>query len=457
MIYLDLTARNDWSSTLPLSKNSYFYPGATLSWIFTKLIPKNKILDFGKIRLAYGKTGNDASPYQTGHRFTQGWADGYYGSDIIKFPFAGLNSFQAYHIIGGSDLKPEMTTEFEVGLNLAFLGNRINIDFAYYNRNTNDQIFTLPVDPSTGYSRMVTNFGKVRNSGIELLVNTTPIKTRDFRWDLGFNFSKNKNKVVTMPESLEGGKTVIAQFSAGNDAVYMYAEEGKPMGEIYTYLPTYTESGQPIVDENGMPVLTTEVKDTGKNVNADWTGGITTAFTYKGISLSAALDIRKGGYMFSRTKNLMQFTGNGDVTTYNSRNPFVIPNSVIAMYDDHDNFVGYEPNSTPIFMANSSFQDWFNDYGAGQGGEFYLIDRSFVKLRNVTLSWQLPKTWVSKLYLSDVKLSVFCNNVFTWTHKGNKYIDPETSSYGNDLRGMFGELYSNPACRTYGFNVGIKF
>lgn len=452
MLYLELTARNDWSSTLPLEKNSYFYPGATLSWIFTKLIPKNNILDFGKIRLAYGKTGNDASPYLTGHRFTQGWANGYYGSDIIKFPFNGLNAFQATSSIGSTDLKPEMTSEFEVGLNLALLQNRINIDFAYYHRETNDQIFTLPVDPSTGYSSMVTNFGKVRNTGIELLVNTTPIRTKDFRWDLGFNFSKNNNKVVTMPASLEGGKTVIERFSAGNDAVYMYAEEGKPMGEIYTYMPTYTADGKPIVDANGQPVLTTDVVDTGKNVNADWTGGVTTSFTYKGISLSAALDIRKGGYMFSRTKNLMQFTGNGEATLYNSRNPFIIPNSVVS-----DGNGGYVENDVPIMMLDGSYQDYFNDYGAGKGGEFYLIDRSFVKLRNITLSWQLPKAWVSKIYLTDVNLSVFCNNVFTWTAKDNRYIDPETSSYGNDLGGMFGELYSNPACRTFGFNVGVKF
>ena len=461
MLFLDLTARNDWSSTLPLNKNSYFYPGATLSWIFTKLIPKNNILDFGKLRLAYGKTGNDANPYLTGYRFEQSWANGYYGSDILKFPFAGLNAFQARTTIGSTDLKPEMTTEFELGLNFALFGNRINVDFSFYNRNTNDQIFTLPVDPSTGYSSMVTNFGEVRNRGIELLVNTTPIKTKDFRWDLGFNFSKNNNKVVTMPASLEGGKSVIAQFSAGDDAVYMYAEEGKPMGEIYTYMPTYTADGQPIVDENGQPVLTTDVVDTGKNVNADWTGGVTTAFSYKGITLSAALDIRKGGYMFSRTKNLMQFTGNGDITTYNGRNPFIIPNSVVQVGTETnangEEVPVYEANLTPISMLNSSFQDYFNLYGAGQGGEFYLIDRSYVKLRNITLSWQLPKAWVSKIYLTDVTLSFFCNNVFTWTHKDNRYIDPETSSYGNDLRGMFGELYSNPSCRTFGFNVGVKF
>ncbi len=452
MLFLELTGRNDWSSTLPLSNNSYFYPGATLSWIFTRIIPKNKILDFGKIRLAYGKTGNDASPYYTGHRFVQGYANGYYGSDIVSFPFAGVNAFQASSSIGSTDLKPEMTTEFEVGLNLALLQNRINIDFSFYNRSTKDQIFTLPVDPSSGYSYKVTNFGEVRNRGIELLVNTTPIRTKDFRWDLGFNIAKNNNKVVSMPESLDGGKTVIAQFSAGNDAVYMYAEEGKAIGQIYTYLPTYTPDGRPIVDANGMPVLTTEVKDTGKNVNADWTGGVTTALTYKGISLSAALDIRKGGYMFSRTKNLMQFTGNGEATIYNNRDPFIIPNSVVS-----DGNGGYVENTTPIYMTNSSYQNYFNDYGAGLGGEFYLIDRSFVKLRNITLAWQLPKQWVSQIYLNSVKVSLFCNNVFTWTHRSNIYIDPETSSYGNDLKGMFGELYSNPACRTYGFNVDVKF
>jgi hypothetical protein len=251
-----------------------------------------------------------------------------------------------------------------------------------------------------------------------------------------------------MPSSLEGGKTTIYSFSAGNDAVYMYAEEGKPLGEFYTYLPQYTEDGRPIVDANGQPVLSAEVQDTGKNINADWTGGITTAFTYKGVTLSGALDIRKGGYMFSRSKNLMQFTGNGEHTVYNGRNPFVIPNSVYAD--------GTE-NVTPIYLNNSSYQDWYNDYGYGHGGEAYLLDRSYVKLRNITLAWQLPKAWVTKAYLSDVTLSIFCNNVFTWTAKDNTFIDPEASTIGNDLEGMFGELYANPACRTFGFNVGVKF
>ena len=452
MLYLGFTARNDWSSTLPKDKNSYFYPGVTLSWIFSKLLPKNDILTFGKFRAAYGKTGNDASVYQIYPNFVQAFSNGYYGSDLTKFPHEGINAFQASATIGSSTLKPEMTTEVEFGLNLAFFNNRINIDFAWYNRNTDDQIFSLPVDPSTGYQRMVTNFGKVRNRGVELLVNLVPIQTRDFRWEIGFNYSKNNNKVISMPESLDGGMVNLNSFSAGSDPVYMRAVEGLPMGELFTYLPQYTADGKLIVDGNGQPLKTTEVQDTGKNVNADWTGGVTTSFWYKGITLSAALDIRKGGYMFSRTKNLMQFTGNGEATIYNGRRPFVIPNSVV------DNGDGtYSENTTPINMGDDSFQTWFNDYGANECGEFYLLDRSYVKLRNITLAYQLPKSIVSKLYLSDITLSVFCNNVFTWTHKSNIYIDPEVSSWGNDLSGMFGEMYSNPACRTFGFNVGLKF
>ncbi|MBO4730935.1 MAG: TonB-dependent receptor, partial [Bacteroidaceae bacterium] len=447
MLFLDITARNDWSSTLPLKKNNYFYPGATLSWIFTKNLPQNDILTFGKARLAYGKTGNDAGVYMVNPRYVQGFSNGYY-IDMIQFPFNGTNAFQAAGTAGSSSLKPEMTTEFEMGLNLAFLKNRLTLDFSYYNRTTKDQIFTLPVDPATGYTSMVTNFGKVTNKGIELLVNTVPVQTRKLRWELGFNFAKNNNKVVSLPASLEGGMVNINGFSAGDDAVYMRAVVGKPMGELYTYLPQYTDDGKLIVGASGQPLLTTEVKDTGKNVNPVWTGGVTTSVSAYGFTLSAALDVRQGGYMFSRTKNLMQFTGNGDITLYNERNPFIIPNSVYA-----DGTV----NTTPISTADGSYQDYFNNYGAGVGGEFYLIKRSFVKLRNITLSYTLPKTIVKKLYLSDITLSLFANNLITWTHKGNRYIDPETSSYGNDLDGMFGELYSNPACRTIGFNVALKF
>ena len=451
MIFLELTARNDWSSTLPTGNNSYFYPGATLSWIFTRLMDAPAI-DFGKLRLAYGRTGNDAGVYLTTARFLQGYSNGYYGSDLTAFPHGGINAFQAASTVGSTNLKPEMTTEFEAGLNMQFFKGRIGFDFSFYNRETKDQIFTLPVDPAMGYTSMVTNFGKVRNRGIELLVEFTPVRTADWKWDVSFNFAKNWNKVVSMPESLEGGKTTINRFSAGDDAVYMYAEAGKPIGELYTYLPQFTPDGRPIVDENGQPVLSTAVEDTGKNVNADWTGGVTTNLTWKWFTLSAALDVRYGGWMFSRTSNLMQFTGNGIFTTYNDRRPFIIPNSVVS-----DGNGGYVENTVPIYMTNSSYQDYYNKKGYGLGGEAYLVDRTMVKLRNITLAFQLPKNWVRAIYLSDASISFFCNNVFTWTAKSNYSIDPEASSFGNDLYGAFGELYANPACRTYGVNLSLKF
>ena len=456
MIFLNLTGRNEWSSTLPINANSFFYPGATLSWIFTRLIPSNSILNFGKARLAYGRTGNDADPYMVDPRFIQGVAYGYYSGTDLTFPFNGINAFQASTTAGSSKLKPEMTTEFEAGLNLQFFNSRLGIDATYYTRTTKDQIFTLPVDPSTGFSSVVTNFGKVRNRGVELLVNTTPVLLNNFRWDLGFNIAINRNKVLSMPSSLEGGKVTIYSFSAGDDAVYMYAEEGKPMGSYYTYLPeTYTdEKGvvHPVVDSAGQPILSSEVLDTGKDMNNKWTGGVTTAISAYGLTLSAALDIRYGGHMFSRTKNLMQFTGNGTVTTYNQRRPFIIPGSVI------DNGDGtYSENTTPIMVSDGSYQDYFNLYGWGHGGEAYLLDRSFAKLRNLSLTWELPKNWVKSMKLSKVALTLFGNNLFTWTAKGNLYVDPESTTTGTDLEGNFGELYSNPSCRVYGLNLTIKY
>ena len=455
-IFVDVTARNDWSSTLPTNANNFFYPGVTLSWIFTNSFLKdNKVLSFGKVRAAYGKTGNDADVYQTATSYGQSSTVLRYGEGMT-FPLNGTNSFSSSSTVGSSSLKPEMTREFEVGLDLKFFNDRFGIDAAFYNRNTDDQIFTLPVDPACGYYYQVTNFGEVRNRGVELVLSTTPVRSKNFQWDLDFNFAVNRNKVISLPSSLEGGKVSIYSYQAGSDAVYMYAEVGKAMGEFYTYRSRYTDDGRLIVDENGQPVKSSEVEDTGKNMNNKWTGGVSTAFSAFGFTLSAQLDVRYGGYMFSRTKNLMEFTGNGYMTTYNERRPFVIPNSVV------DNGDGtYSENTTPIYTANSSYQDFYDSYGFGQCGEFYLINRSFAKLRNVSLSYSLPKSVVSAINLTGVSVTLFCNNVYAWTAKSNRYIDPENSSinqssYG-DLAAQFGEYYSNPSCRTWGLNLNVKF
>ena len=450
-IFLELTARNDWSSTLPMENNNYFYPGATLSWIFTNYIPKNNILSFGKLRLAYGRTGSDAGVYQIYPTFSQASFPGIYGSGIAAFPINSLNAFRRGYSIASPTLKPEMTTEGEVGVNLRFLNGRIGVDAAYYNRLTSDQIFPISIDPATGYSSMISNAGDVRNSGVELLFDFIPVQTKDFRWDLSINFAKNNSLVVSLPEEI-GEKFQIDGFSTNGekDVVNLYAEKGKPFGTYWTYTPTFTDDGKMIVDSDGYPILGEELVPTGYDANYDWTGGLTSSITWKNFSLSASLDVRKGGMMFSRSKNLMEFTGNGLITTYNQRRPFVIPNSVV------DNGDGtYSENITPIYLNNSSYQSYFDVYGAGEGRLFYMVDRSFVKLRNVSLSYTLPKKVIGPF--QGITLSAFVNNAFTWTAKDNLYIDPESTNHGTDTAGLMGETYVNPSCRIWGFNLNIKF
>ena len=455
--FLNLTARNDWSSTLPVDNNHYFYPGATFSYIFSNHIPSNNILTFGKARLAYGRTGSDAGVYQTTAKYVQAFANGYYGSDIASFPFNNFNSFLLSTQKGSNALKPEMNTEFEAGLDLRFFRSRVGLDLAYYSRTRTDQIFPLSIDPSTGFATLVTNVGNVRNRGVEILLSTTPVQTEKFRWDLDLNLTVNKNKVISLPEEL-GGRFQINSFSAGNDAVNMYAEVGQPLGTFYTYLPRTVQDanseyyGDLIVDANGLPKLTANVESTGKNIQPKWTGGATTSLSAYNFTLSATLDVREGGYMFSRTKNLMQFTGNGIETMYNDRNPFIIPNSV---YEDTNG--NLSANSTPIKMSNTGLQNYWNNTGGVDGGEYYLLDRSFRKIRNISLTYNFPKVWTNNIKLSDVALTAFVNNPFVWTPKSNRFIDPEGSTDGIGLGGQFGELYINPASRVYGFNLSLKF
>lgn len=453
-IFLELTARNDWSSTLPLAHNHYFYPGATLSWIFTNYLPKNNILSFGKVRAAYGKTGSDAGVYYTNPTYAQASYGGIYGTGIAKFPMNGANAFRRGTSIPATELRPEMTTEFEVGANLRFFEGRIGVDAAYYNRVTTDQIFAIDLDPATGYTSIVYNAGTVRNRGVELLFDFVPVQTRNFRWDVSVNWAKNFSKVLDLPDEVSDGQLLVSSFStsAEKDRVNFYIEEGKPYGTYWTYTPQRTEDGKLIVDEYGKALLSDNLEYSGYDANYKWTGGLSTSLTYKNISLSASLDARWGGKMFSRTKDLMQFTGNGIVTAYNDRRPFVIPNSVI--YDEASG--EYVENTTPIQLGDSSLQDNYWGWGADEGRVFYLVDRTFVKLRNVSLTYNLPKKWIGPF--QGIGISAYVNNALTWTPASNVYIDPEHTNLGTDSAdALFGETYVNPACRIWGLNLNVKF
>ena len=452
MVYLTVTARNDWSSTLPKSDRSFFYPGVTGSFIFSELLDDDMkdIITFGKVRASWGKTGNDADVYMVNSVYRQlSGSAGRIPFGYVTLPLGGVNGYTADNTLGNMYLSPEMTTEYEFGLNMAFFNNRISFDASYYNRNSDKQIMSLNMDPSTGYTSRNMNLGKIRNHGVELLFNVTPVETRDFSWDVTLNFTKNWSKVISLPEEL-GGVASIYGFSGGTG---MYAMTGYPVGVFKAQVAERDPQGRIVVSAaNGLPQPASDYAIIG-DMNNRYQMGVSTRFSYKGVSLSADFDIRKGGIMFSRTKDINYFTGNAIQTTYNDRNNFIVPNSVNKVTDDAGN-VSYVENTTPISTANY-YAYWGN--GGTDLGSFSLVDKSYVKLRSLVLSWDLPRKWLVKTPLQGVQVSAYGNNLFLWTPSSNTFIDPETTSFGNDLAGNFGEYTANPSSRVFGFNLKVKF
>lgn len=465
-LFLDVTARNDWSSTLPMTMNNYFYPGVTLSGIFTKFIENKDVLSFGKVRLAYGKTGSDAGVYRT--ITTYGLASSYGSTGGLSFPFNSTNSFLQSVSAANGKLRPEMTTEFEIGANLKFFNGRIDIDAAYYNRDTKDQIFSLPSDPSTGFSSRVVNFGTVRNRGIELMTSFIPVETKDWTWEVGFNWTKNNNKVLSMPEGLEDGKlsiTGLDYVGTSYMGMTLYAVEGQPLGQFWTTLPNYVEDenspyyGWKIVNANGTPSMDYDKKPTGYNMQHKWTGGVTTSLRFKNVTLSAALDIRYGGKMYSSTKSALFFNGYSYLSQYNQRHPFILPNTVQVNADG-----SYSENTKPFTYGSNygyqSMQSFWYTYVNGEGSAFYLIDRTYTKLRNLSLTWNLPRKWLKAVHLTQVDLTAYGNNLFLWRAKNNPFVDPEvsTSVSSNDLATGFGESSTmTPYNRVFGCNLKVTF
>ena len=445
-LYMTLTARNDWSSTLPKNNRSFFYPGVTVSYLFSELLKeKTPWLSFGKLRLAWGKTGNDASVYMTDPYYIQGNFDSS-GWAESKFPFTktSTNAYTVGNVLGSNTLSPEMTTETEFGVQLAFFKNRISLDATYYNRNSDKQITRLSTDAASGYTAQNVNLGKIRNRGVELLVTVVPVRTKDFEWSLTWNYTKNNNKVISLPEEMNGRASIYG-FSGGTG---LYAIEGDEMGVFEAYVAKTNDEGKIIVDKNGLPQNTDELVKIG-SINYDYMMGIGNSLRYKDFTLSFDFDIRQGGLMFSRTHDITYFTGNAMQTTYNDRNPFIVPNSVKQNADGT-----YSENDIPLY-GTTLYNYW--DNGAVAMGSGSLVSKSYVKLRQVVFGWNVPSKWLAKTPLTGVRFSIFGNNLLMWTPSSNTFIDPEASSFGNDLEGSFGEYSSNPSSRKFGFNVNVKF
>ena len=449
-MYLTLTARNDWSSTLPTDKNSFFYPGATFSFLVTDFLKSRDIstgsVDFAKLRVAYGQTGNDAEPYYIYDRYVPAAAvnPGYPKVDDLKFPLNGVNSYSVSNRLGNANLKPEITSEFEVGAEARFLKNRVGFDISYYNRLTKGLIEVLPKDPSSGYTSQISNLGDIRNKGIELTVDLTPVRTKDFSWDISWNYTVNKNKV----ERLDVDEVNLAGFGGAG----IYAVEGLPIGQfkINRVQKTIIDGKEfTIVDGKGNPQPTAENEYIGKDINEKFRMGLTNTFAWKGLSLSATFDYRNGGYIHSQTKDYMHWTGSSPESVLNGREPFLMPNTVLDNGDGtyRENDVAVDPTALHTFYSNGGFV----------GEEYAVLSRSYLKLRNASLAYVLPKSFNEKINVNNIRLSFNAGNILLWTPVENAYIDPETTTFGNDVGGKFGEFNGNPSNVFYTFGLSLTF
>ncbi|MEL7589586.1 MAG: SusC/RagA family TonB-linked outer membrane protein [Prolixibacteraceae bacterium] len=449
--YLTLTARNDHSSTLPENNNSYFYPSAMLSFILSDYLKGKDVdmgaLNFAKVRMSYGRTGKDADPYAVYNELEAASLlnPGYPEIDDLIFPLGGVSSFTLANSAGNPNLKPELTDEFEIGAELSFFQSRLGLDVTYYNKLTKGLIAIKPMDPSAGYTRFLqANIGDVRNSGIELLFSATPLKSKSFAWDIDYNFTKNVNKV----EKLE----VPEIFLGGYGGIGIYAVEGEALGQFKAQKVLKVDidgKEYTVVDGTGNPQPTPNEEYLDKDINEKFRMGITNTFTYKRLSLSATVDYRYGGYIYSYTKDYMHWVGSGPETVYNSRNPFIVPNSVVANADGtyRENITPVDPTALHTFYSNGGFQY----------ADFSIIDRSYVKLRNVSLAYDLPSGLCKKLRIERIRASVTAENILLWTPVENQYIDPEVTTFGNNIEAKFGEFATTPPYQTYVFGLSVSF
>jgi len=441
--FLTLNARNDWSSTLPQGKNSYFYPGANLSLLVSQMTDLSSAnISLLKLRAAYGKTGSDTDPYRVLNTLSS--ANIPLGFGNITFPVGGVPGFSISNTLNNATLRPEISSETEFGGEIRFFHNRLGIDVSYYNKVTNDQILPIVSSPSTGYTFRIVNFGKVRNRGIEIALSGTPIKTKDISWDLGYTFTRNRNVVLELPDGLQS-----VDLNSAYDAKFL-AKVGQPLGVFEAPVPKYDPQGHIVVASNGFPVVAENNGNFGTS-QRDFIMGLTNAFTYKNFTFAFTLDYKKGGVFYSGTADLLNFVGNDVKTLYNDRRTMIIPNSVQQLPNGT-----YVENTTPITEGNINAL-YYTSQGKALAYQNRILDKTFLKVRDITLTYSLPKLVATKIGASKATITAYGRNLITWLPKGNKTIDPEVSNLGNDLASEFGEFRTGPSTRNFGLSLNLTF
>ncbi|MBD8491027.1 SusC/RagA family TonB-linked outer membrane protein [Echinicola sp. CAU 1574] len=422
-IFLDLTGRNDWSSTLPVQNNSFFYPSASSSFVLTDLFTLPKAISFAKFRLSAAQVGNDTDPYKTKK---------YYGQS--EFPGSGSVPTTLHNV----DFKPEITTSYETGLEFILLERRLGADINFYKSITKNQILEVPVDRTTGYSRAVLNAGKVRNQGIELVLNGSPILKTNFKWKTFVTWSKNDNKVLELADGIEDSQTIATGGQAS-----IIAKVGGTTGDIYGYGFVRNPEGQIIYNANGLPERPSEIQYIG-NAYADWKAGFRNEFTYKNFRLSVLLDGQYGGMIYSQTHHKMSEQGKLMHTLMGREDGFIIGDGVVRNNDG-----SFSPNTTEV-----SVPAYYKDYYRRANVESNSFDASFIKLREVRFEMNVPSAWLQRILIRQASFAVYGRNLALISDF--PIFDPETAALngGSLMPGV--EMGQMPTPRTFGVNLTLK-
>lgn len=429
-LFLDLSARNDWSSALPKENWSFFYPSAGLSFLVNEVLdPSRKFMDLWKVRASWAKVGNDTGPYQVTNTFSLG-RDGYLGRTTMTRPSVLLDE----------SLRPEQISTYELGTEARFFNNRLYFDFAYYSILSEDLIMNVPVAEATGYDFFRTNVGRMRNKGIELMVGGLPVNTKSFSWDVSLNLARNRNSLEELIEGVDN----FTFTTTNSGRVAVQATVGGGFGEIYGTTYQRDSEGNIVVDASGKPVPTSERVLLG-NYQPDWTGGFTNAIRYKNLSLRMLIDARIGGQLYSGTDAGMDAAGVSERTLKYREGGVVI-----------DGVVNIGTPDAPEYTANTTEITAQQYWGALSAiAENYVYDQTNIRLREMSLTYTLPSNLLKNTPFRNGSFGLVGRNLL-FLYKAIDNFDPEsgfsTSNFGQ------GVLYYNlPTTRQYGVNLNLSF
>jgi len=460
-LFLNLTGRTDWSSTLPADNRNYFYGSASGSFIFSELLNIDQgILSEGKLRAGYSRVGNDADPYQLVNTFlvNQGNSTGVIGAiPDNDLPFNGQAGITRNVLGFDPNLTPEFTDEFEVGTYLDFFMGRVTLDFTWYNRRTKDQIVRLSVPESSGFQQLVTNAGEMENKGIEVGLGLTPVQLNNgFSWNIFTAFTRNRSKVISIVEGLD-------RFNVRNlfgGSVTPVIEPGQPYGILRGTVSARDEEGNVLIDPATGMLFPQLEQGTIGDPNPDYLLGVTNTFSWKGFTLSALIDYRKGGDLYSTT--VERLLGRGVTKDTEDREASRIvhgflgdPNTGEPLLDENGEKI---PNTVQVSTNDLYFQNGQGSFAINAEDEWTVYDATVLRLREVTLGYSLPSALLERTPFGNVTLTLTGRNL--WYHAPGfpEYtnFDPEVNGFGStNTQGI--DYASAPTTRRYGVNLKLTF